>query len=471
MIGVMDNRKHIQSVGQITNKVKRFYENKKPFRIFHGSTNSTRTLTFKRDELLDVSMLNNILSFNTEARTVIVEPNVPMDKLLAATMSQGLLPPVVPEFPGITVGGGIQGGAGESSSFKRGFFSQNINWCEMILADGTLIKSSPDENSDLFYGSAGSMGTLGVITAVEIQLVPAKKYVRLTYIPVDSFESANRTMLAQSDEELDFLDGIMFAQDSGLIIIGKLTDKVSGKVQRFSRAHDQWFYLHAESIVKQGNEYSETVPLTDYLFRYDRGAFWVGRFAFERFNVPYNRFTRFLLNPILHTRKLYQALQESGASQEHIVQDLSLPYDKAVSFLNYIQDEFYIYPLWLCPIKPAPGSPFLCNSLSTDLVINIGVWGPRISDYDQFVKSNRSIELKLAELQGKKWLYAHTYYKEAEFWNIYDKNWYDKLRIKYRATTLPDIYTKTKVHEYVEVNAKRGLFNTIFGRAKLRIID
>ncbi|QQS19858.1 FAD-binding oxidoreductase [Candidatus Saccharibacteria bacterium] len=467
----MDNKKHIQSVELVADKVKSFYENKKPFRIFHGSTNSTRTLTFKRDELLDVSMLNCNISIDTKAQTAIVEPNVPMDKLLAATLYLGLLPPVITEFPGITVGGGIQGGAGESSSFKRGFFSQNINWCEMILADGTVIKSSSEENSDLFYGSAGSMGTLGVITAVEIRLVPAKKYVQLTYIPVNSFESANQTMLEQSNQDIDFLDGIMFGSDSGLIIIGQLTDGVYGKVQRFSRAHDQWFYLHAEVINSQGKEYSETVPLTDYLFRYDRGAFWVGRFAFERFKVPYNRFTRYLLNPILHTRKLYQALQESGASQEHIVQDLSLPYDQAVPFLRYIHDELNIYPLWLCPIKPAPKSPFLCNSLPTNLVINVGVWGPRTPNYDQFVSANRSIELKLAELQGKKWLYAHTYYNEAEFWNIYDKNWYDKLRTKYRATTLPDIYTKTKVRERVEVDAKRGLFKTIFGRAKLRIVD
>lgn len=467
----MNDQKHTQAVVLIAEKVKGFYENKKPFHIFHDSTNSTRTLTFKRDELLDVSILKAILSIDAEARTAVVEPNVPMDKLLAATLSRGLLPPVITEFPGITVGGGIQGGAGESSSFKRGFFSQNINWCEMILADGTIIISSPDENSDLFYGSVGSMGTLGVITAVEIQLLPAKKYVQLSYIPVSSFESANQTMLEQSGEELDFLDGIMFRCDSGLIITGRLTNEAAGKVRRFSRAWDQWFYLHAESIYRHGKEYSEIVPLTDYLFRYDRGAFWVGRFAFERFNVPYNRFTRFLLDPILHTRKLYQALQDSGASQEHIVQDLSLPYDKAVPFLNYIHDKCNIYPLWLCPIKPAPESPFLCNSLSTNLVINVGVWGSRIPDYDQFVKANRLIELKLAELQGKKWLYAHTYYQESEFWKIYDKNWYDKLRMKYRATTLPDIYAKTKVHERVEVNAKRGLFKTIFGRAKLRIVD
>lgn len=471
MINAMNNGKHSETVKQIANTVKNFYEDKKSFRIYHGSTNSTRTLTFKRSEMLDVSKLSNVLSIDTETLTAIVEPNVPMDKLLAATLGFGLLPPVITKFPGITVGGGIQGGAGESSSFKRGFFSQNVHWCEMILADGTIIKTSPTENADLFFGSAGSMGTLRVVTAAEIQLIPAKKYVTLTYIPVDSFTSANRTMLDLSHKKIDFLDGIMFDSTAGLIITGQLSDTKVGAVRRFTRAYDQWFYLHAESISKRGKEYTETVPLTDYLFRYDRGAFWVGRFAFQRFGVPYNRFTRFLLDPILHTWKLYQALQDSGASQEHIVQDLSVAYENAVPFLNYINDKFNIYPLWLCPIKPAPQSPLLCNSLPTDLVINIGVWGPRIPDYNQFVQANRSIELKLSALNGKKWLYAHTYYHESEFWKIYDKTWYNELRKKYKATGLPDIYAKTKVHQRVEVNAKRGLFKTIFGKAKLKIID
>jgi FAD/FMN-containing dehydrogenase len=41
-----------------------------------------------------------------------------MDKLVKATLKYGLVPPVVTEFPGITVGGAIQGAAAETSSFR-----------------------------------------------------------------------------------------------------------------------------------------------------------------------------------------------------------------------------------------------------------------------------------------------------------------------------------------------------------------
>ena len=65
--------------------------------------------------MIDTSLLNNVLKVDSETMTVLVEPNVPMDSLVQATLPLGLVPPVIMEFPGITVGGGFAGTAGESS--------------------------------------------------------------------------------------------------------------------------------------------------------------------------------------------------------------------------------------------------------------------------------------------------------------------------------------------------------------------
>lgn len=47
-----------------------------------------------------------MLQIKRNDKTVLVEPNVPMDKLVEATLAEGLLPKVVMELPNITVGGG-----------------------------------------------------------------------------------------------------------------------------------------------------------------------------------------------------------------------------------------------------------------------------------------------------------------------------------------------------------------------------
>src|SRR5438105_4076461 len=117
------NQLHKQLVMKVAQQVKTFYQNGIPFRIYHGSTNSTRKIVFDRAKMLDVSQLNNVLSIDKKKKTALVEPNVSMDTLVKATVKEGLVPPVVMEFPGITVGGGLQGGAGESSSYKWGTFN------------------------------------------------------------------------------------------------------------------------------------------------------------------------------------------------------------------------------------------------------------------------------------------------------------------------------------------------------------
>jgi delta24-sterol reductase len=465
------NGQHIKRVEETVRQVKHLYEQKRPFRIFHGSTNSTRILSFKKDEVVDVSRLNHVISVNIERQTAIVEPNVPMDVLVQTTLKHGLVPPVVMEFPGITVGGGIQGGAGESSSYKWGCFNQTFHWYEMILPNGEIVKASPTENADLFYGTAGSFGTLGIITAAEVQLIPAKKYVQLTYTSVGSFDESVTTMATAAKQHPDYIDGILFSRDSGVIMTGVLSNETKGKVERFTRAHDQWFYLHVEAVLSANDKkpVTETIPLTDYLFRYDRGAFWVGRFAFDMFDVPYTRFRRWVFNPIMHTRKLYQALQESGASQRHIVQDLALPQKNAAVFMEFIDTTFSIYPLWLCPLLPDTRSPFQSNNLKTPMVINVGVWGSQLPSHEAFIKANRLIEKELLQLGGKKWFYAHSYYTKKEFWTIYDKKLYDALRSKYSATLLPTIYDKVTVKEQFPIDLRKGVWRTIFGRAKLRI--
>jgi hypothetical protein len=464
-------KKHEDIVDSIRRQVGDHYANKVPFRVYHGSTNSTRVLTFKRNEMVDVSELNRVLSIDKSKRTALVEPNVSMDKLVNKTLKHGLIPQVVTEFPGITVGGGIQGAAAETSSHKYGCFSQTVNWMEMVLGDGTMLKVSPNKHADLFYGTAGSYGSLGLVTAAELQLIPAKKYVSITHHPVNSFEQAVRLTEKFAKSSFDFIECLMFQKNQGSVITGKLTNNKKGKVRRFSRPFDTWYYLYVEKTAKLKKEVTETIPLKDYLFRYNRGAFWGGKLAFDHFGVKFNALNRFLLDPMLRTRKLYQALQESAAAQMYICQDIVLPTSSVLPFMEFIDKEFNMYPTGFCPIKPEPRSPLQCNGIKADLLFNVGVYGLKIVPYKKFVKANRQIESKTRELGGKKWFYAHSYYSEKEFWQIYDKKWYEALRKKYNATTLPDIYERTRVKKQQNVNSRRAAYKTILGRARLRVVD
>jgi len=74
---------------------------------------------------------------------------------------------------------------------------------------------------------------------------------------------------------------------------------------------------------------------------------------------------------------------------------------------------------------------------------NFGVWGlgPK-GGRAKFVELKHDLERKVWSFggRGEKCLYAHVYYTEEEFKDIYDPKTYNALREKY-ATYLPGTYT------------------------------
>ncbi|KAF2101204.1 FAD-binding domain-containing protein [Rhizodiscina lignyota] len=475
---------HERVVQAISDRVKQFHQNGTKFRIYHGSTNSTRPSLRQADRMVDTSRLSNVLNVNTESKTALVEPNVPMDALVDATLKYGLLPPVVMEFPGITAGGGFAGIGGESSSFKHGYFDLSIRSIEIVLGNGDIITASTSSNRELLEGAAGSMGTLGVVTLLEIELIPAGKYVQLTYHSVRSAGEAVQTVLRETQKsENDFVDGIMLSATSGVIMAGCLTDTPNHSVSRFARARDEWFYIHASKQFQSSPSSSKppqtvTIPMKDYLFRYDRGAFWMARHVFKYFwFAPFDRVSRFFLDPLLHTRPMYQAMHESGHYEKYIIQDLGVPVSNAEEFLDYVDKELGISPLWLCPLKPGYGTEWLRRkgwsigqkesegaSEAKELVFNVGVWGPAPEKHEDLVKVNRSIERKIRELDGIKWPYSQYFYSEEEFWDIYDREMYDELRRKWHAEQLPTMWDKVKPSSERHKNRSGGLHGRLLRR-------
>ena len=145
-----------------------------------------------------------------------VQAMASMENLVDALLPLGLMPAVVPEFKGITVGGSLQGLAAESSSFKYGFVHDCLCGFELLLADGRLvwcqdgstesesiILSGEEEESDtLFHAVPGTFGSLGIATRAQILCVRAEPFVRVTARLHDSCRRASQYLSEAQDAEL-----------------------------------------------------------------------------------------------------------------------------------------------------------------------------------------------------------------------------------------------------------------------------
>src|SRR5690348_11251281 len=175
--------RHHEQTKQIASQLVQFYSGnrEKKLRFDHGSTLQLKNHTEAEYFSVDISSLNDIIEINTEQKFVSVEPSVPLDQLISQTLKYGLVPAVVPELPGITCGGAVIGGAGESSSYKQGLFDDICLEYEIILGDGTILQASENERSDIFFSIPWSYGTLGLLSLMKIKLVSALPYIHVTY--------------------------------------------------------------------------------------------------------------------------------------------------------------------------------------------------------------------------------------------------------------------------------------------------
>jgi len=130
------------------------------------------------DDKIDVSELTEILLIAPVRRICVAESGVTFVDLVHETLKHGLVPVVVPELATITIGGAVSGCSIESMSFARGGFHDNCREYEVITATGDVLTCTPqNEHRLVFEMMHGSFGTLGILSKLVFELVPAKPFV------------------------------------------------------------------------------------------------------------------------------------------------------------------------------------------------------------------------------------------------------------------------------------------------------
>lgn len=95
--------------------------------------------------------LIDILEIGREKQTARFEPMATMGRISTTLCKIGWTNAIVPELDDLNVGGLVMRTGVESSSHIFGLFQHICESFELVLADGSVVKCSREENSDLFY--------------------------------------------------------------------------------------------------------------------------------------------------------------------------------------------------------------------------------------------------------------------------------------------------------------------------------
>jgi FAD-linked oxidoreductase len=121
---------------------------------------------------LDLSVWAGITGADLDSGLVTVRSGTTIRELNAALAALGLAMANLGDIDAQTVSGAISTGTHGTGAGLGGIATQ-VAGLELVLADGSVVSCSAEENPDLFGAARVSVGALGVLSAVTLQCVPA----------------------------------------------------------------------------------------------------------------------------------------------------------------------------------------------------------------------------------------------------------------------------------------------------------
>ena len=259
-----------------------------------------------------------------------------------------------------------------------------------------------------------------------------------------------------------------------MIISGKPRNEKPKSDETVLSLNKSWsphFFQHIHTKGKKLNNQSsfrEVISTPDYLFRHDRGAFWMGAYALhgwlllmytlERIIKLPKKMRDYLIQKIEQgswtpkqpgilfrtlfgwattSQRLYAVLHtgnEHWFEEQFVIQDYYIPEKNTSRFIHHVLKEYAISPLWLCPVKGTTTKQLLAPHYNeqAQLFIDVGVYGKAKGGIRGPI-ANKDLERLTRQVKGRKMLYTHSCYDRDTFWSIYSEKEYRNLRNKYHA--------------------------------------
>lgn len=181
--------------------------------------------------LLSLRRMNAIRNIDTESRQITCEAGMILQNLHEAVAEAGMRFPLTLGGKGsATVGGLISTNAGGCQVLRHGSMRALVLGLEAVMADGGVFSmltplKKDNRGFDLKQLLIGSEGTLGIVTAATLRLVPAIADRVVIWAGAESLHAARRLLLHCEDAMGDALEGFeVLPHDCLLAVLDYLPD-------------------------------------------------------------------------------------------------------------------------------------------------------------------------------------------------------------------------------------------------------
>jgi glycolate oxidase len=170
----------VRSAQEVSNILKFANDNRIPVTPRGAATGlSGGSIPLKGGIVIDMTLMDRILDIDLDNLRITVEPGVVTNSMNVALARFGLIfPPDPSSYLASTIGGNIAENAGGLRGLKYGVTGDYVYGLEVVLPDGTAIRTTKDEQMslggfDLIRLLIGSEGTFGVMTQASLDVISA----------------------------------------------------------------------------------------------------------------------------------------------------------------------------------------------------------------------------------------------------------------------------------------------------------
>lgn len=152
--------------------------------------------------VLALNRMDRILEVDPLERRARVQPGVPNLAISRAAAEHGLFYAPDPSSQAVcTIGGNVAHNSGGPHTLKHGVTVNHVTGLELVRPGGEVVRVGGPERPglDLLALLTGSEGTLGLVTEVEVNLVPLPETVRTLLIAYPSIAAASASVSALVD--------------------------------------------------------------------------------------------------------------------------------------------------------------------------------------------------------------------------------------------------------------------------------
>ncbi len=182
--------------------------------------------------VIDLRNFNHV--YPVENQKIRAESGATWKKILEFSLPEGLSPPVLTDYLGLSVGGVLSVGGLGGQAHQKGTVADNVVALKILTSNGEIHDCSPTENVELFYHSLATLGQFSIILEATIQLDQAPQL-------CDSYSLFYDDLSSFLEDQASLIESGMFEYLEGQILHADQLNSIGLKDVLPSKK--EWYFM------------------------------------------------------------------------------------------------------------------------------------------------------------------------------------------------------------------------------------